>query len=129
MTISGLVTGALMALAKRCGSAPMEFAVATAGLLTLVLVVLFLQWTPSPLMVFLTWALFGFVAALSFVTYAALAPQFPSELTGRLNACLTLAWMLGAFVLQTLYVFLLMAVGWFFLLPHLLKEQNSPATR
>jgi predicted MFS family arabinose efflux permease len=148
MTISGLVTGGLTVLARRCGLAPMEFAVATAGLFALVLVVLFLQWTPSPLAVLVTWALFGFVAALNFVTYAALAPQFAPGLTGRMNACLTLAWMLGAFVLQNAYglvldlfpatnggysieghragmgimlLFLLLAIGWFFLSPHLLK--------
>jgi len=81
----------------------MEFALATAMLLAVVLGVLFLQWTPSPVVVFATWALFGFVASLNFVTYAALAPEFSPQLTGRLNACLTLSWMLGAFLIQNLY--------------------------
>jgi MFS family permease len=81
MTVSGLATGALTALAKRAGLAPMDFAAATAGLFALVLGVLFLQSTPSPLAVSVTWALFGFVAALNFVTYAALAPLFPPQLT------------------------------------------------
>src|SRR5262245_23955982 len=103
MTVSGLLTGSLTALAKRFGLAPMEFALATAMLLAVVLGVLFLQWTPSPAVVFATWSLFGFVASLNFVTYAALAPEFPPQLTGRLNACLTLSWMLGAFLIQNLY--------------------------
>jgi MFS family permease len=103
MTVSGLLTGALTAVARRFGLAPMEFALATAMLLAVVLGVLFLQWTPSPVVVFATWALFGFVASLNFVTYAALAPEFPPQLTGRLNACLTLSWMLGAFLIQNLY--------------------------
>jgi hypothetical protein len=153
MTVSGLATGALTALAKRAGLAPMDFAAATAGLFALVLGVLFLQWTPSPLAVSVTWALFGFIAALNFVTYAALAPLFPPQLTGRLNACLTLAWMLGAFLIQNIYgmvldrfpapdggysteghragvgimmiVFLLMALAWFFVCPHLGKAQGE----
>ena len=103
MTVSGLLTGALTSVARRVGFAPMEFALATAVLLAVVLVVLFLQWTPSSTVVFATWALFGFFASLNFVTYAALAPEFPPHLTGRLNACLTLSWMLGAFVIQNLY--------------------------
>jgi MFS family permease len=103
MTVSGLLTGALTALARRFGLTPMEFVLAAALLLVVVLIVLFLQWTPSPTVVFGTWALFGFIASLNFVTYAALAPEFPPQFTGRLNACLTLSWMLGAFLIQNLY--------------------------
>lgn len=152
MAVSGLVTGGLTALAQRVGLALMEFVVAMAALFALVLIVLFLQWAPSPLAVFATWALFGFFATLNFVTYAALGPQFPPELTGRLNACLTLSWMLGAFIIQNVYgmvldrfpaanggysvdghraaigaliVFLLVALGWFYAAPHMTKRQNA----
>lgn len=152
LTVSGLVTGGLTALAKRFGFAAIEFAAATAGLFVLVLIVLFFQWTPSPLFVFITWALFGFIANLIFVTYAALGPQFPPHLTGRLNACLTLSWMLGAFLNQNVYgmvldqfpatnggysieghqvgmgvliVALLAALGWFFIASHMIKKQNA----
>ena len=102
-TVAGLSTGTLTNIANRVGLPLMEFVVATTGLFTLVLTILFAQWTPSPLVVAATWAAFGFTAALSFGTYAALAPQFAPNLTGRLNACLTLAWMLGAFLIQNLY--------------------------
>ena len=65
--------------------------------------VLVVQWTPSPFVVFATWALFGFLAPLSMVTYAALGPQFAPQLTGRRNACLTVAWMAGGFLTQNIY--------------------------
>ncbi|MEE8171764.1 MAG: hypothetical protein V3T62_02420, partial [Alphaproteobacteria bacterium] len=156
MTASGLATGALAALGKRVGLAPMDFAILTAGLFGLVLVVLFFQSMLSPLAVFATWFLFGFVATLNFVTYAALGRQFPSEFTGRLNACLTLAWMLGGFVTQNIYglvldqfpstngsyaaeghrmglavmiVLLLSAMGWFFASSRLIKNQNVVPVR
>lgn len=103
MTLSGLLSGGLTALAGRLGLSPLGFTVAMAGLFTLMLVVLFVQWTPSAPVVFATWSAFGFVATLNFITYAALAPAFPPQLTGRLNACLTLSWTLGAFVVQNLY--------------------------
>lgn len=152
MTASGLLTGALTSLGKRIGLQPMEFVVANAGLFAGVLFVLFLQWTPSPLAVFATWALFGFVATLSFVTYAALGPQFPPQLTGRLNACLTLSWMLGAFFIQNMYgmvldrfpatnggysmeghrfaiglliLLMLAALAWYFVASRLIKTQNA----
>lgn len=152
LTASGFVTGGLTALARRIGLAPIEFAAGTAGLFVVVLIVLFLQWTPSPLVVFVTWALFGFVANLIFVTYAALGPKFPLHLTGRLNACLTVSWMLGAFLSQNIYGMaldlfpainggysieghrvgvgimigaLLTAMGWFFIASHLIRKQNE----
>jgi MFS family permease len=155
MTVSGLLTGALTAVARRFGLAPMEFALATAMLLAVVLGVLFLQWTPSPAVVFATWALFGFVASLNFVTYAALAPEFPPQLTGRLNACLTLSWMLGAFLIQNLYgivldlfpsgsgsysiqghrvamgvivLLLLTALAWFAIASRLIRSQKTSLT-
>ena len=105
--LSGLLTGWLTSLAKRLGLTGMGFAAVTAavtaGLFTLVIVALYLQWTPSATMVLATWVLFGFIAPLNFVTYAALGSQFPKEMGGRLNACLTLVWMLGAYFLQNIY--------------------------
>lgn len=103
MTASGLATGPLVALAKKCGLTPMGFTVSTAIAVVLVLVVLFLQWVPTPTAAMVIWALFGFIAPLNFVTYAALKPLFPPEVTGRLNASLTLCWMVGGFVTQNLY--------------------------
>ena len=78
--LSGLLTGWLTSLVKRVGLNPMGFVASTAGLFTLVLVVLFLQWTHSATVVLITWILFGFIAPLNFVTYAALGSQFPKEL-------------------------------------------------
>ena len=156
LTVSGFATGGLTALARRIGLTPIGFAAASAGLFVLVLIVLFLQWTPSPLVVFVTWALFGFVANLIFVTYAALRPRFPLHLTGRLNACLTLSWMLGAFLMQNIYGIVLglfpapnggysieghrigmgimigalvTALGWFFVASNIIKKQNGVPAR
>src|SRR5262245_26274370 len=156
MTVSGLVTGGCVSLAKRMGFMPMEFAVAMAGLFALVLIVLFLQWTPSAFAVFTTWALFGFLATLNFVIYAALGAQFPQRIAGALNACLTLSWMLGAFLIQNIYgivldrfpvtnggysidghqiamgtmvAFVLVALAWFFACPHMIKKHVSGSIR
>jgi MFS family permease len=155
MTASGFLTGALTAMARRFGLTPMGFALATAVLLVVVLIVLFLQWTPTPAVVFATWTLFGFIASLNFVTYAALAPEFPPELTGRLNACLTLSWMLGAFLILNLYgvildlfpagsgnysvqghrvavgviiLLLLTALAWFVIASRLIRSQKASLT-
>ncbi len=152
MTLAGLLTGALTKLAKRFGFDAMQFAATTAGLFAILLVPIFLQWTPSTLIVFCFWALFGFLASLNFVTYAALAPHFAPQVIGRLNACLTLAWMLGAFLFQSLYgvvldrfpttgagysivghqyamgillVFLLLAIGWFIFSSRLIQQGSQ----
>ena len=101
--LSGLLTGWLTSLVKRLGLTPMGFVACTAGLFGLVLVGLFLQWTHSATVILITWVLFGFLAPLNFFTYAVLGSQFPKELGGRLNACLTLAWMLGAYLFQSIY--------------------------
>ena len=103
MTASGLLTGVLAALARRAGLMPRDFVAVTAALFAVVLVALTVQWTPSPFVVFMTWALFGFLGPLTMVTYAVLGPQFAPELTGRLNACLTVAWMAGGFLTQNFY--------------------------
>ena len=152
MTLAGFATGALTNLAKRLGFDAMQFAAITAGLFAILLVPIFLQWTPSILMVFCFWAMFGFLASLNFVTYAALAPHFPPQMIGRLNACLTLSWMLGAFLFQSLYgvvldwfpttdtgysivghqyamgillVILLLAIGWFIVSSRLLQQHTK----
>jgi len=101
--LSGSMTGWLAGVARRLGLSIMGFTATIAGLFALVLLVLSLQWVSSTIVVSATWALFGFLAPLFMVTYAALGSQFSKQLTGRLNACLTLAWMLGAFVIQNLY--------------------------
>jgi MFS family permease len=101
--LAGLLTGWLTAFAKRFGLTPMGLAASTAALFAMVLIVLFRQWTPSVATVSILWALFGFLAPLNFVMYAALGAEFPKEMGGRLNACLTLAWMLGAFLTQNIY--------------------------
>ncbi len=44
---------------------------------------------------------------LLLVMYAALGAEFPKELHGRLNAYLTLCWLLGGFVIQNIYGFVL----------------------
>jgi len=103
MTVSGFLTGPVTGLAKRVGLTPMEVAIVTAILFTIVVTVLFFQWTPSHMGVIVIWALFGFLAPFNMVIYAALSTQFSLELTGRLNACLTLSWFLGAFVSQNIY--------------------------
>lgn len=52
MPLAGLMTGPLAKQAKRMGFDTMQFAVMTAGLFAVLLVPIFLQWTPSTFMVF-----------------------------------------------------------------------------
>jgi predicted MFS family arabinose efflux permease len=101
--VSGLATGPLSGLALRLGLSPIGFAVATAVLFTGVIFLLAAQWIPALTAVFFLWGAFGFMAPLALVVYAALGAEFPKELNGRLNACLTLSWLLGAFVVQNIY--------------------------
>jgi MFS family permease len=103
MAISGAMTGIVTSMAKRLGLTTMGVAVITAILFTLIVIVLFLQWVPYHLSVILVWLLFSFLAPLNMVIYAALSTEFPLELTGRLNACLTLCWLLGGFLMQNIY--------------------------
>ncbi len=50
----------------------------------------------------------GGLAPLLLVMYAAaLGAAFLKELHGRLSACLTLCWLLGGFVIQNIYGFVL----------------------
>jgi predicted MFS family arabinose efflux permease len=103
MTTGGLLTGPATALAKRLGLSMMEFAVTAALLTSAVLFVIVLQWVPSFAAVALTWFSLGALATFGMVIYAAMAPKFAPQFAGRLNACLTLSWMLGSFVLQNVY--------------------------
>jgi predicted MFS family arabinose efflux permease len=107
MTLAGLMTGWLSGLAGRIGATPLGLAAGTTFVFLLVLGLIWLQWTPNQLFVMAIWALFGFFGALIFVIYAGLAARFPKPLIGRLNACLTLSWMLSAFLLQSGYGFVL----------------------
>lgn len=47
------------------------------------------------------WMAFGFFGPMSLTAYAAINKSFPKKLTGRVNACLTILWMAGAFLVQT----------------------------
>jgi hypothetical protein len=51
--------------------------------------------------------LFGFLGPLNMITFAALAGEFPSEMTGRMNACLSVFWLGGGFVMQNIYAIVL----------------------
>lgn len=149
MTVAGLVTGPLTGAAKKIGLTPTGFGVAVGFAHAAILAILYFQWIPSHGFVVVVWALIGAIAMLSFVFYAALAPQFPVALAGRLNACITLSWMLGGFVFQNLYgivldqfpsvgasydvvghrvgtgiffVLMLAALAWYFVAPRLLPS-------
>lgn len=103
MTVSGALTGVATRLARTFGLTPMDVAVITAILFTLVIFALYSQWNSSHIAIIVMWILFGFLAPFNMVIYAALSPQFPKEFTGRLNACLTLSWFLGGFASQNIY--------------------------
>jgi hypothetical protein len=85
----------------------MGYTIGSAALFSGTLAILTVQWVPSAVVVGLTWTALGFLAMQNMVTYAALAPRFPPALTGRLNACLTLSWMIGGFLFQNIYGFVL----------------------
>jgi len=103
MAVAGVATGPLNGLAGRLGISVMGFAVGAAVLFTAIIFLMASPWTPGPLAVFLMWGAFGSLAPLGMVMYAALGTEFPKELHGRLNACLTLCWLLGGFVIQNIY--------------------------
>ena len=103
LTVAGAGTGIVLGLARRAGLTPMGVVVAAALTILVLVVTLSFQTAPAPALVAGLWVLFGFVAPLNMITYAALGSQFPAELAGRLNACLTLSWFLGAFLTQNIY--------------------------
>ncbi|MEL7343946.1 MAG: MFS transporter, partial [Pseudomonadota bacterium] len=107
MSLSGLSTGPINAGARRLGISPLGVGAGSAVIALAMLILVWLQWVPNTTTITVIWIVFGFFAPLSFIIYAALAPQFPKSLTGRLNACMTLSWMLAAFVLQSAYGFVL----------------------
>lgn len=107
MTLAGLTTGLLTGWAKRKGLTPMGFCAVAGWLFVPILGVLYLQWIPNTPAIFVIWFLFGFIAPLGMVIYPALSAAFPPQYAGRLNACLTLAWFLGGFVVQNIYGFVL----------------------
>ncbi len=105
--VSSLLVGWMTGLAKRAGLSLMGF-VASAGTLFLaVLAILSLQPSNSFAIVVLLWCLFGFLGPLNMVTFAALAVEFPPDMTGRMNACLSVFWLGGGFVMQNIYAIVL----------------------
>ena len=107
MTASGLATGFLADLAKRIGLTPLDFCAFVGWIFVAILALIYLQWIPSDTAVFIIWFSFGFIAPLGMVMYPAMGALFPPEYTGRLNACLTLSWFLGSFMVQNIYGFML----------------------
>ncbi len=103
ITVAGVSTGGLAGLCRRVGISATGFCVGVAALFAIAFLVLTMQWAPNDVTVYVTWTVFGFLGALNWVNFAALAQRFPAGLIGRLNACLTLFLMLATFVLQSLY--------------------------
>lgn len=108
-TASGMMVGWMTGLTKRAGLSLMGFVAGAAILFLGVLLALFLQPTGS-FQILLVWSLFGFLGPLNMVSFAALSSAFPVEMTGRLNACLSLFWLGGGFVIQNLYAWV---IDWF----------------
>ncbi len=81
----------------RIGVKTIHVAVTGMGLFMCVQVVLVAQWTGLALP---AWMLFGFFGASGILSYAALAQDFPPELTGRVITGLNVFTFLGAFAAQ-----------------------------
>jgi predicted MFS family arabinose efflux permease len=107
LAISGLMTGLFVALARRIGIAPLGLSALSGWLLVPVLLLLYFQWIPDTPTVFVIWFLFGFITPFGLIIHAALTAEFPPEFAGRVNACLTLSWFLGSFLVQNIYGFAL----------------------
>jgi len=106
-TLSSLLVGWMTGLARRAGLSLMGFVAGAATLFLAVLVALYLQPSDSFTVVVLLWSLFGFLGPLNMVTFAALAGEFPSDMTGRMNACLSVFWLGGGFIMQNIYAVVL----------------------
>jgi predicted MFS family arabinose efflux permease len=105
--VSSLLVGWMTGIARRAGLSLMGF-VATAAILFLAVQIgLYYQPTDSFLVIALLWALFGFLGPLNMVTFAALSSEFSSDMTGRMNACLSVFWLGGGFLMQNVYAFVL----------------------
>ena len=104
--ISSLMVGWMTNLAKRAGLSLMGFVASAATLFLAVVIVLSFQPSDSFVIVLL-WCLFGFLGPLNMITFAALAGEFPSDMTGRMNACLSVFWLGGGFVMQNIYAIVL----------------------
>ncbi|MDA1324060.1 MAG: MFS transporter [Proteobacteria bacterium] len=102
-TVSSLLVGWMTGLARRAGLSLMGFVAGAATLFLSVLIALYLQPSDSFMVIVLMWSLFGFLGPLNMVSFAALAGEFPSDMTGRLNACLSVFWLGGGFAMQNIY--------------------------
>lgn len=105
-TVSSLLAGWMTGLAKRAGLSLMGFVASTAMLFLAVLTALHYQPSSYPAVVFL-WCLFGFLGPLNMVTFAAMVVEFSSDMTGRVNACLSVFWLGGGFIVQNIYAIVL----------------------
>lgn len=94
MPLGGLIARYL----ARFGITVMDFVIGCMIGFMAVLTVIAFQW-----LVFtkLVWLLFGFLGPMSLTSYAAINRKFPKNLTARVNASLTIMWMIGAFAVQT----------------------------
>ena len=83
---------------NRIGISTMNFVIVCALAFTAVLVALFFQWLTVTKLI---WLMFGFFGLMPMIAYADIGQKFPKKLTGRVNATLTLLWMVGAFLVQS----------------------------
>jgi len=97
------LTGSITNFCRRLGLTAIGVAILTALMFTAVVAILFLQWPSSDFFIGLAWVLFGFLAPFTMVIYAGLSKEFPLQITGRLNACLTLSWLFGMVTTQNIY--------------------------
>jgi len=107
VTLGGLLIGPSVNAMQRIGIDAMGTSVAFAIVTAAALAPIFLQWQPTPVVVFAAWGLFGLFATLFFASYPALAAEFPKSMTGRVTGCMSLSWTIWAFALQNFYGFVL----------------------
>jgi MFS family permease len=99
LSIGALVLGALATRLRRRNVEPQAVVGAVAALFMTVQTALILRW---PLPSYVLWCLIAAAGAVTVLSYAILADNFPKELAGRANAALNVIHIGGAFVLQEL---------------------------
>lgn len=107
MTLSFFLSGPTVKYLRGFGFSPMGGAILGAVLFTLVAAALMSQWFLAPWAVAVLWFLFAYMATMGMLVYAGLGQMYPTELVGRINACLHLCWILGVFALQNIFGFVL----------------------
>lgn len=99
LSIGAVLLGALATRLRRRNVEPQAVVGVVAALFMTVQTALILRW---PLPSYVLWCLIAAAGAVTVLSYAILAYQFPKELAGRANAALNVIHIGGAFALQEL---------------------------